>query len=49
MTKYVSPVKYNRFKSLDSGTHFDLKRDRKFRVDRPKDVSELMRDGVNKL
>jgi hypothetical protein len=46
MTKYVCPVKYNAF---DKENFTDFKIDRRYRVDRPKDVTEHLKAGINSI
>lgn len=49
MTKFVCPIKYNRIELIDDKTIINIRTDRRYRVDRPKDVTQFIRQGVNKV
>lgn len=53
MTKFVCPVKFNKVYELDKGVLENpiirIKPDRRYRVDRPKDVTDHLKSGVNSI
>lgn len=53
MTKFVCPIKFNKVNELDKGVLDNpiirIKPDRRYRVDRPKDVTDHLKAGPNSV
>mgnify|MGYP006145004431 CR=1 FL=1 len=54
MTKFVCPIKFNKVVEVDKDTLstssiIRIKPDRRYRIDRPKDVTEHLKPGPNSV
>ena len=49
MTKFVCPVKHNQMEVDPHGVIVNMQRDRRYRYDRPKVVTEFLKPGINSI
>ena len=49
MTKFVCPIKFNKVEHIDEKTLIGIKLDRRYRIDRPKDLTKFIKQGVNRI
>ena len=53
MTKFVCPTKFNRVEEVDkdclNNPIVHIKPDRRYRIDRPKDVTKFLKTGPNSV